>query len=50
MRAVVAVRDFTRVYRLLQKVGFSQQKIAALTGQSQPEVSGHHSWAEGDGV
>ena len=39
MRAAVTVRDFTRVYRLLQKIGFSQQKIAALTGQSQPEVS-----------
>jgi transcriptional regulator with XRE-family HTH domain len=39
MQAAVTVRDFTMVYRLLQKIGFSQQKIAALTGQSQPEVS-----------
>jgi len=39
MRSALAVRDISRVYRLLQKVGFSQQKIAALTGQSQPEVS-----------
>jgi len=39
MQAAVTVRDFTKVYRLLQKIGFSQQKIAALTGQSQPEVS-----------
>jgi transcriptional regulator with XRE-family HTH domain len=39
MRAALAARDITRVYRLLQKIGFSQQKIAALTGQSQPEVS-----------
>src|SRR5215468_7179870 len=39
MRAALASRDITTVYRLLQKAGFSQQKIAALTGQSQPEVS-----------
>ena len=39
MRAALAARDVTRVYRLLQRIGFSQQKIAALTGQSQPEVS-----------
>jgi transcriptional regulator with XRE-family HTH domain len=39
MRAALAGRDITRVYRLLQKLGFSQQQIAALTGQSLPEVS-----------
>ncbi len=39
MRSALEVRDICRVYRLLQKVGFSQQRIAALTGQSQPEVS-----------
>jgi tetratricopeptide (TPR) repeat protein len=39
MRAALAERDITRVYRLLQKFGFSQQRIAALAGQSQPEVS-----------
>jgi len=39
MRAALGARDITRIYRLLQKIGFSQQKIAALTGQSQPEVS-----------
>jgi transcriptional regulator with XRE-family HTH domain len=39
MRAALADRDITRTYRLLQKIGFSQQRIAALTGQSQPEVS-----------
>jgi transcriptional regulator with XRE-family HTH domain len=38
LQAVLA-RDFTRVHQLLQKRGFSQQRIAALTGQSQPEVS-----------
>lgn len=39
MKVALGARDVTRVYRLLQKVGFSQQRIAALTGQSQPEVS-----------
>ncbi len=39
MRAVLAARDMTRLYRLLQKYGYSQQRIAAMTGQSQPEVS-----------
>ncbi|MBI1758451.1 MAG: helix-turn-helix transcriptional regulator [Actinobacteria bacterium] len=39
MRAALAARDITKVYRLLQRIGFSQQRIAALTGQSQPEVS-----------
>ena len=39
MRAVLAVRDITGLYRLLQRYGFSQQRIAAMTGQSQPEVS-----------
>src|SRR5215468_2318218 len=39
MRAALANRDITTVYRLLQKAGFSQQRIAALSGQSQPEVS-----------
>ena len=39
MRLALAARDITTVYRLLQKRGFSQQRIAAMTGQSQPEVS-----------
>lgn len=39
MRLALAVRDITTVYRLLQKLGYSQQRIAAMTGQSQPEVS-----------
>ena len=39
MRSAVQVRNFTAIYRLLQKQGYSQQRIAALTGQSQPEVS-----------
>jgi len=39
MRAALAARDFRRVYRLLQKIGYTQQRIAALTGQVQSEVS-----------
>jgi transcriptional regulator with XRE-family HTH domain len=39
MRLALAARDITTVYRLLQKLGYSQQRIAAMTGQSQPEVS-----------
>ncbi|HSV66661.1 MAG TPA: hypothetical protein VLJ59_12230 [Mycobacteriales bacterium] len=39
IRAVLAVRDITRLYRLLQAHSYSQQHIAALVGQSQPEVS-----------
>ncbi|HSV68246.1 MAG TPA: helix-turn-helix transcriptional regulator [Mycobacteriales bacterium] len=39
MRAVLAERDITRIYRMLQTYGYSQQHIAVLTGQSQPEVS-----------
>jgi transcriptional regulator with XRE-family HTH domain len=39
MRQALSVRDIARVYRMLQRIGFSQQRIAAMTGQSQPEVS-----------
>lgn len=39
MRAALAVHDIGEVYRALQRLGFSQQHIAALTGQSQPQVS-----------
>ncbi len=39
MRVALGARDVTRVYRLLHRAGYSQQHIAALTGQSQPEVS-----------
>ncbi|MBI3686021.1 MAG: hypothetical protein HY241_01565 [Actinobacteria bacterium] len=38
MRVALANRDITTVYRLLNRAGFSQQHIGALTGQSQPEV------------
>jgi Helix-turn-helix len=39
MAAALEMRDFTTVFRLLQKIGYSQNKIAAMTHQSQPEVS-----------
>jgi len=39
MRAVLAARDIAGVFRLLQRVGVSQRRIAALTGQSQSEIS-----------
>ncbi|MBV9140270.1 MAG: helix-turn-helix transcriptional regulator [Pseudonocardiales bacterium] len=37
--AALVARDVGRVYRLLQRVGVSQRRIAALTGQSQSEVN-----------
>jgi transcriptional regulator with XRE-family HTH domain len=39
MRVALALRDIGTVYRLLQRYGLSQRAIAALTGQSQSEVS-----------
>lgn len=39
MRAALAARDISTVYRLLRRVGVSQRQIAAMTGQSQSEVS-----------
>jgi hypothetical protein len=39
MRQALTDQDITTVYRLLSRLGYSQQHIAALTGQSQPEVS-----------
>ena len=39
MRAVLASREVSAVYRLLRKHGVSQRQIAAMTGQSQSEVS-----------
>ncbi|HSV66679.1 MAG TPA: toll/interleukin-1 receptor domain-containing protein [Mycobacteriales bacterium] len=41
MRALLAIQDVTRLYRLLHSYGCSQQHIAALAGQSQPEVRDH---------
>jgi predicted XRE-type DNA-binding protein len=39
MRLALAQRDIATVYRLLQRHGVSQRRIAALTEQSQGEVS-----------
>ncbi|HEU0089642.1 MAG TPA: helix-turn-helix transcriptional regulator [Pseudonocardiaceae bacterium] len=39
MRRVLVARDVSSVYRMLRRVGISQRQIAALTGQSQSEVS-----------
>ncbi|MGH3832138.1 MAG: helix-turn-helix domain-containing protein [Pseudonocardiaceae bacterium] len=39
MRQALADRDISSVYRLLRRIGISQRHIAALTGQSQSEVS-----------
>ncbi|WP_132877134.1 helix-turn-helix domain-containing protein [Tamaricihabitans halophyticus] len=39
MRAALANREVSAVYRQLRKVGISQRQIAAMTGQSQSEVS-----------
>ena len=39
MLDALAVRDMAAVCRLLQKHGVSQRPIAALTGQSQSEIS-----------
>jgi transcriptional regulator with XRE-family HTH domain len=39
MKRALADHDISSVYRLLRRVGISQRQIAALTGQSQSEVS-----------
>lgn len=39
MRTALKARDISAVYRLLRKRGVSQRQVAALTGQSQSEVS-----------
>lgn len=39
MRAALGLHDVSKVYRLLQRTGFSQGHIGFLTEQSQPEVS-----------
>ncbi|WP_158879874.1 helix-turn-helix transcriptional regulator [Amycolatopsis anabasis] len=39
MREALAAREISSVYRLLRKEGVSQRQIAAMTGQSQSEVS-----------
>jgi transcriptional regulator with XRE-family HTH domain len=39
MRQALAARDVAAIFRLLQQCGVSQRRIAALTGQSQSEIS-----------
>lgn len=39
VRRILAALDIGALYRILQDAGVSQRQIAALTGQSQPEVS-----------
>lgn len=39
MRQALAARDMATVYRSLQRIGVSQRHIAALTAQSQSEIS-----------
>jgi hypothetical protein len=39
IRSALLCRDVRAIYRHLQRFGYSQQRIAALAGQSQPEVS-----------
>jgi transcriptional regulator with XRE-family HTH domain len=39
MKQVLVDRDISSLYRLLRRAGISQRQIAALTGQSQSEVS-----------
>jgi Helix-turn-helix len=39
IRAALADRDIATVYRILQKHGISQRRIAALSRQSQSEIS-----------
>jgi transcriptional regulator with XRE-family HTH domain len=39
MRAALAQREVSTIYKLLRRKGVSQRQIAAMTGQSQSEVS-----------
>jgi hypothetical protein len=42
LRLALATRDITAVYQILQKLGFSQQRITAMTNQTQPESVSDH--------
>jgi hypothetical protein len=44
MRGALARRDIAAVYRILQKYGVSQRRIAALTGQSLISSLGSRPW------
>lgn len=37
-RAALAARDVAAVFHLLKRCGFSQRRVASLTGQSQSEI------------
>src|SRR6476469_10171316 len=39
MRSALAQREVSTIYKLLMRKGVSQRQIAAMTGQSQSEVS-----------
>ena len=39
VRDALADRDVAKLYRILQRLGMSQRRIAAATGQSQSEIS-----------
>ena len=39
MRRALEERDIGRVYRILRRLGFTQNRLGTLTGQSQPEIS-----------
>src|SRR3954470_12961971 len=39
MRTALAAREVSKIYKLLRRNGVSQRQIAAMTGQSQSEVS-----------
>src|SRR6266540_7482695 len=39
MRSALAAREVSTIYKLLRRRGVSQRQIAAMTGQSQSEVS-----------
>src|ERR1041385_1024001 len=39
MRSALAAREVSTIYKLLRRKGVSQRQIAAMTGQSQSEVS-----------
>jgi len=39
MRVALAQHDVREIYRLVQRYGVSQRRIAAKTGQSQSEIS-----------
>lgn len=39
MLAAIHDRDIAAIYRILQRHGWTQRRIAATTGQSQSEVS-----------